>query len=396
MNLENPQLRNAGTNQTGMRQYNERRILAIIRETRGITKADIAKATNLTPQTATIIINRLEEQDLLLAGEKRRGGKGQPSTPYRLNPDGALSIGIKIGRSSLEVLLVGFTGEVRSRLSYNYAFPEPKEVFYHIKRSLDHILGSLTAEQHAKVLGIGVAAPYSMDGWAGELKGPIEARKSWANINIRAEIAALTTIPTTLTNDATAACIAELTFGNPHKWQSFLYFYVGTFIGGGLVLNNQIYAGHNTNAGAMGSIPLSSSKQLIADASLYHLDQELSQLGLAKIFLEGASEINPETWLVYTRWADKAALAIAYAIASGCAFVDPEGMIIDGRIPAKATTYLVDAIRHACHTDNWEGLSKPTIICGNIGFDARALGGALLPIYSTFAPDSDAYLKATS
>ena len=56
----------------------------------------------------------------------------------------------------------------------------------------------------------------------------------------------------------------------------------------------------------------------------------------------------------------------------------------------------MDAIRDACDTDNWEGLAKVDIICGNIGFDARALGGALVPIYSTFAPDSDAYLKATS
>jgi len=396
MNLDNPLLRNAGTNQIGMRQYNERRILAIIREASDITKADIAKATNLTPQTATIIINRLEEQELVIAGEKRRGGKGQPSTPYSLNPDGALSIGIKIGRSSLEVLLIDFTGEVRSRVSFHYIFPEPKEVFYNIKRCLDNILGSLTAHQRTKVIGIGVAAPYSLDGWAKELPGPATARESWAKTNIREEIAALTNIPTTLANDATAACIAELTFGNPHKWRSFLYFYVGTFMGGGLVLNGQIYAGHNTNAGAMGSIPLTASKQLITDASLYHLDQQLSQLELATSFFEETNEICPKAWLIYTRWADKAALSIAYAIASGCAFIDPEGVIVDGGIPTKAASYLVDAIRDACDTDNWEGLAKVDIICGNIGFDARALGGALVPIYSTFAPDSDAYLKATS
>ena len=112
----------------------------------------------------------------------------------------------------------------------------------------------------------------------------------------------------------------------------------------------------------MGSIPLNSSKQLIGEASLHHLDQQLSQQGLSKAFLEGASEINPKAWLIYKQWADKAALAIAYAIASGCAFIDPEGVIIDGRMPAKATTYLVDAIRQACLTDNWEGLYKTNII----------------------------------
>ena len=71
MNQDNTQLRNAGTNQAGMRQFNERLILSLIREEGALTKAEIAKATNLTPQTATIIINRLEEQELLIAGKKR-------------------------------------------------------------------------------------------------------------------------------------------------------------------------------------------------------------------------------------------------------------------------------------------------------------------------------------
>lgn len=396
MNQDNRQLRNAGTNQIGMRQFNERLILSLIREQGALTKAEIAKTTKLTPQTATIIINRLKEQELLIAGKKIKGGRGQPSTPYSLNPDGALSLGIKIGRSSLEVLLIGFTGEIRSRLSYNYPFPNPVDIFPQIRRSLEHLLGSLSADQYGKVVGIGVAAPYSMEGWAEELPGSKEAREAWRKTDILAEIAKISNLPSTLTNDATAACIAELTFGNPQNWKSFLYFYVGTFMGGGLVINGHIYAGRNTNAGAMGSIPLDSKRQLINDASIHQLLQKLNQQGLNSSFLEGTSEINPDAWQVFTEWTEGAAKAIAYSITSGCAFIDPEGVIIDGRMPAKATDYLVSAIQKACKEANWEGLFMPEIISGNIGFEARALGGALLPIYSNFAPDSDAFLKATN
>ncbi|MGB2516805.1 MAG: hypothetical protein ACPIA3_03005, partial [Pseudomonadales bacterium] len=124
--------------------------------------------------------------------------------------------------------------------------------------------------------------------------------------------------------------------------------------------------------------------------------QKLNQQGLNSSFLEGTSEINPDAWQVFTEWTEGAAKAIAYSITSGCAFIDPEGVIIDGRMPAKATDYLVSAIKEACNEANWEGLFMPEIISGNIGFEARALGGALLPIYSNFAPDSDAFLKATN
>ena len=42
---------------------------------------------------------------------------------------------------------------------------------------------------------------------------------------------------------------------------------------------------------------------------------------------------------------------------------------------------------------SWEGVTQPTLLAGTIGSDARALGGALLPLYANFAPDRDLFLK---
>ncbi len=62
--------------------------------------------------------------------------------------------------------------------------------------------------------------------------------------------------PVYLQNDATAACGAELAFGAGPRKQDFIYFYVGTFVGGGVVLNGSLYTGHTGNAGALGSMPV--------------------------------------------------------------------------------------------------------------------------------------------
>lgn len=44
---------------------------------------------------------------------------------------------------------------------------------------------------------------------------------------------------------------------------------------------------------------------------------------------------------------------------------------------------------------NWEGLHQPPRLeLGAMGSDARALGGALLPLHACFAPDTDIFLKA--
>ena len=49
----------------------------------------------------------------------------EPSVPLALNPDGAFAVGIKVGRRSMDLLLVDFTGAVRERWSTPYRHPDP-------------------------------------------------------------------------------------------------------------------------------------------------------------------------------------------------------------------------------------------------------------------------------
>ena len=55
---------------------------------------------------------------------------------------------------------------------------------------------------------------------------------------------------------------------------------------------------------------------------------------------------------------------------------------------------LLRAVESACDRYDWEGVQRPTLWPGTIGPDARALGGALLPLYANFAPDRELFLKA--
>jgi len=56
---------------------------------------------------------------------------------------------------------------------------------------------------------------------------------------------------------------------------------------------------------------------------------------------------------------------------------------------------LADGVRAALRAYSWEGLqAPPRLELGGIGSDARALGGALLPLHACFAPDTELFLKA--
>jgi hypothetical protein len=100
-----------GTNQGGMREANERVVLTVLRRNPSITKAEIARVTGLSAQTVARLVGALEQDSLVLRGEPNRGRIGQPSIPLSLNPEGAVFLGMKVGRRSAEMIAIDFLGQ---------------------------------------------------------------------------------------------------------------------------------------------------------------------------------------------------------------------------------------------------------------------------------------------
>ena len=394
-------LRPRGSNHFGMAQFNERVVLQAIRLNGSVSKADISRLTSLTPQTIQIIIARLEGEGLVRKLEPLRGKVGQPSVPMALNPDGAFSIGIKIGRRSLDMLLLDFTGQVRQRSSLSYAFPDPDELFAEIKARLRQLTQSLPATLRPRLHRVGIAAPLSLGGWQALLGIPAEQAEKWAHIDIRERVAAMTELPVGFVKDTAAACVAELVAGRGRSIRSFLYVFVDTFIGGGLVIDSQLRAGLNGNAGAVGSLSLGLAQpghgkapvQLLSQASLVNLEAKFDAHGLdSAATLDERAMQKP--WRTHTdRWVREAGPAVAFAINNAACLLDLDGVIIDGSFSRELLRATLDCVSDALDQYNWEGVARPVMLEGTIGSDARAMGGALLPLYANFAPDRELFLK---
>ncbi|MBS0436080.1 MAG: ROK family transcriptional regulator [Proteobacteria bacterium] len=394
-------LRPRGSNSAGMRQFNERVVLQAIRLHGSLPKAEIARLTRLTAQTVQVIIARLEADGLVRKLEPVRGKVGQPSVPMALEPDGAFSIGIKIGRRSMDMLLVDFVGQVRERLSLAYDFPDADALFGEIEARLAQLRRSLPASLRERLHGVGVAAPLSLGGWQ-ELLGvaPQQAAK-WADIDIRARVAAMTELPVHFVKDTAAACVAELVAGRGRSIRSFLYMFVDTFVGGGLVLDSHLRSGVHGNAGAVGSMPLGLAPgdasrrpaQLLSVASLFTLESRYRAQGLDGGAASDARALQAPWRAATDAWLHDAAPAIALAIHSAACLLDLEGVIIDGSMDGALLQRLLERVDAALEVYSWEGVTRPAVLAGTIGSDARAIGGALLPLYAHFAPDRDLFLK---
>lgn len=393
-------LRPRGSNQVGMRQFNERVVLQTLRTHGSCPKAELARLTGLTAQTIGLITARLDEDDLLIREAPVRGRVGQPSVPIGLNPDGAFSIGIKVGRRSTDWLLVDFTGRVRERLVMDYPFPDSALLLPAIESNLNRLLAGL-GKLRSRVVGVGVAAPFQLGGWHRMLGLTDKQAQGWNDIDLGARVQLMTDLPVSFAKDTSAACVAELLQGQGRDIHSFLYLFLDTFVGGGLVINSHLHRGQHGNAGAVASLPLQVAgsqsavpAQLVSQASLWDLEQRFREHALDPVAAYDERAMQMPWQPLTAKWIEVAALALAHCIVSGTAFLDIDAVVIDGVAAPGLMQSLLSRTELALQRYNWEGLpTPPKLLKGSIGSDARALGGALLPLHACFAPDRDLFLK---
>jgi predicted NBD/HSP70 family sugar kinase len=403
-----------GGNQGGLKEFNERLILHVIRRAGSIPSAEIARKTGLSVQSVSRIVNRLLHDQLIVKQNRRRvkGKVGQPSVPISLNPAGAYSVGVKIGRRSLDVLIVNFVGEILRQITERYAYPDPDVVLPQVNANVAAALKFLDANQRERVVGIGVAAPYGLGDWPQELSGPPEILAKWSEIDLRQKIADHQELPVWLEHDAKSACMADLLLQRDgSRFENYLYIFIGTIIGGATVLDGLVYRGPAGFAGAIGPMPIPSafdpnkkkSKHLTVPllrcASRYLLDERLHELGFDSQ-LEVPLAGRPKSFKPPRKvakaiddWITTTAAAIAVAIHCTISTFDFQGIVVDGALPEALVEELTNRVDAHLNEFSFTGLVRPRLVAGSLGNDARALGGAILPLYWSFAPDKEVVLN---
>lgn len=393
--VTNPPDTSRGTNQTGVKLYNERLVLSLIRTHGALSKGEVSRLTGLSAQASSVIMKQLEDDGLLVKGEPQRGKVGQPSVPMSLNPEGAFSIGLKVGRRSADLVLMDMTGKARQLIRTAYAYPTPSLLKIFLEEGVNQIIDDMTRLQYSRIRGLGVAAPSEMWSWEEEVGAPHEVVEAWRQFDLRTEVEQMFDWPVYLYNDATAACAAELAFGEGRKYPDFLYVFFATLVGGGVVLDGSLYPGRRGYAGAIGSAPVPSPepgqppKRLIQCASIYLLERMIRDEGGDP----SAIWHNNTDWTslgdVLDRWIEQATDSLALAIGSAISVIDFHNVVIDGGFPTDVRTRLVRRTREKVALLEMQGVAPVEIVEGKIGSDARVLGAASLPLLADYARHRD-------
>jgi len=375
------------TNQTGLRSQNARLVLSLIRRTGEMPSAEIARCSGLSAQTVSNIIRDLEGDGLLLRGEAQKGKVGKPSIPMSLNPMGGLSLGLSIGRRSMELTLVDFVGKRLDARSTSYAYPVITDVLAFLRQAADDLMAARPGARDALV-GIGVSMPDRIWEWLEAVDAPAPTMQDWQTFDVGAAVADLIGLDAIVENDANSACIAELLVGRGNEFTDFAYIFLGAFVGGGLVLNGNVVAGRSRNGTALGSMPMPDGAggvtQLLDVASLYALETELRRAGRNPLELREMGDDWSSIEDVLDPWIETTGRYLSLACGATASLVDVEAVMIDGAMPAEIRDRLTQRTRSHYLSLDRIGLEDVAIEAGSVGRQARSIGAAILPIHSKY------------
>ena len=243
-----------GTNLPRMGDFNLTVILdAIRRAPGGLSRVELAQIVGLSPQTISNISRRLLDQNLIVEAGKEGTGPGKPRTMLRLNPGGMYAVGVHLDPAVLTFVVLDLVGAVvkHSRIK-TPSCTEPGSIIDTIAAEINQLIQDSGVDR-SKVAGLGVASPGPIDLVEGAVVDP-PLLPGWERVPLRDALAEATGLSTILDKDVTSAAVAETWAGGPSGAGSFVFMYMGTGIGCGLVLNDEVIRGTSGNAGEIGHI----------------------------------------------------------------------------------------------------------------------------------------------
>lgn len=397
-----------GTNLKFTKAFNYRIVLETIRRYGPVSRAEVARRTELTAQTISNITRELLEERLIREAGRSQEGRGAPSTRLAINPEGAFSIGLDLDKDHLTGVLVDFAGTVRQHVQYDLNFPSPPEALDLLETTARTLIRQQGLDA-GQVWGVGVGLPGPLDVSAGSvvtnLANPA-AFPGWRNVPVADQLAERLQLPIALENNATAAAIGEHWYGAGQQMDTFFYVFFGAGLGGGLVLHGHPHDGFTGNAGELGYAPIPATAEI--DPFFAHTRPHLGLLfNLPRLYQRlqeaGAAATRPEDlamlWHaghpVLLDWLETGVRYLAPTLLAIEYLLDPQAIFFGGRLPTSLLEALIqrlEAVLPSLRIEEKRGW--PPLLMATAGTEAAALGVATLPIYEALAPTPRVLLKS--
>jgi len=384
----------SGTNLERAGDHNQRVTLHAIRVSGPVTRADLSHMTGLTAAAIANITKRLLRLRLILEAGTTRGMRGQPATKLVINPGCCFSMGLNVDRDHITLVVVDFAGVVRARSSHEVKFALPHEVQSFFQRTAKKLLAKAKIDS-SKLVGIGVAFPDDIQR-ASLPEQPAEYAV-WGTVAVDRLLASALPVSIFVENDAAAAAIGEMHFGLGQQYQSFFYVLITAALGGGLVIDGHYFRGATGRSGELGWMrrdgPSDTQRQLQNIVSLSALYLQLAEHGYRVASPRDLLKLDEQAQRIIDAWIDTSVDALEDTLVAINCLVNPEAILIGGRLPAALVDRLAGRLNERLRTYAAKIPSVALIARAAMSDDAPAVGAAILPLSDRFLPTRFALMK---
>ncbi|MFE9252438.1 ROK family transcriptional regulator [Streptomyces sp. NPDC007088] len=366
-----------------MGDFNESVVLdAIRRHAEGLSRVELARATGLSAQTVSNITRRLIDQGVARESGKRSMGSGKPRTLLQVVPGARYAVGVHLDPAVITYVLLDLLGTVTARRSE----PTPRgvdteRVMAGMARSVTELVEGSGVDRD-RVLGLGIAAPGPVDIAAGLVVDPPEL-PGWGAVPLRDRLSAATGYPALLDKDVIAAVVAERWSGAATDSRDFLFFYLGSGSGMGLVVDDTVLRGSSGNLGEVGGLGAACSTRALVDEAIelgvlgYDFtptdpqDAQRSLRRLAALAAEG----EPRARGIIDRWA----VRIGRGVCAAATLLDSDTIVFGGPVWPLLADRLLAVVEPMVAESPFVKRVHPTAVASTaIGEDVAAVGAASL------------------
>ena len=309
--------------------------------------------------------------------------------------EGRVALGLDVGGTKVAGFVVSERGEVRDRVE----LPTPAQDAEAIMQTLFAAVEELRSRAEPVALGVGAAG--MVEAGTGTMRWAPNI--AWRDLPIRDRVAERFALPVVVDNDANAAAWGEYRAGAGRGYRHLLMITVGTGIGGGIVMDGQLYRGAHGFAAEIGHIIVEPGGPRCGCGNLGCWEQVASGQALDRAATEAARS-DPEGGVARAAAGappsgrhvataagngDEDALAILAEVGlrlgqgmAGLANVlDPDAILIGGGV-AEIGAPLLDPARAAFLASIEAPGHRPEVpvVAAALGNDAGGIGAGLLAL----------------
>lgn len=311
-------------------------------------------------------------------------------------------LGIDLGGTKMHAVVIDRKGKV---LASARRPTKPEDGYKVVLKRLVRTCEEAAAEADLKMkdfAAIGLGMPGPIDDHRGVVH--LAPNLGWRERPVAKDLRKLARRPVVLGNDVNFGCLGEATYGCAKGASSVFAAFVGTGLGGGLVLDGRLQNGLHGFAGELGHVPAPFGDQACACGLRGCLETSASKTGIIRLILKeqrrGVRSLiklkagdRVKSSRLREAWKDKcpatraalhhSCIALGWGLAAVGSLVDPEVFVLGGGVMEALGKELLPVVREGMGSYSMAYRSlKPDLRLAELGDDAVAIGAAVASLAS--------------